>query len=278
MTHTAESSHWYSRDGLPVYEVPSADGKSMVTPDIRHARKLGLLPGFTSVNKVLYSFGLERYKIRQGILAALTLPRGEGEDDESYFKRLDEDRQAHAKGRADEGTVIHAAIQQHLEGRPYDVKWAQHVGAVTKLLDELPPSFLGDFKTVESIADKEAKYRGKDKSDALFYDDHVMQLAAYARGIYGGKIGGAFNHASSYQCELTFAHPSGYGGKVDVLKMEKDQPKEVRALVSIIISVKEPGLVRHRIWEEDAVKRGLTLFDHALGIWKARNYYDSSWE
>lgn len=277
MTHASEGgTHWYSRDGLPVYEVPSADGKSMVNPDIRHARKLGLLPGFTSVNKVLYSFGLERYKIRQGILAALTLPRNEGEDDDSYFKRLEEDRQAHAKGRADEGTAIHAAIQQHLEGRPYDVKWAEHVGAVVKLLGELPPSFLGDFKTVESIEEKEAKYRGKDKSDALFYDDHVMQLAAYARGIHSGVSQPAIPWGK-FVCEATFAHRKGYGGKVDVVRIAENDDGGDFPLVSIIISVKEPGLVRHRIWEEDAVKRGLGLFDSALEIWKLRNYYRSEW-
>lgn len=281
MAHASEGgTHWYDRQGNPVWEVPSADGKSMVTPDIRHARKLGLVPGFTGVSKVLYSYGLERYKIHQAILAALTLPRNPGEDDESYFKRLDDDRQAHARGRADEGTAIHKAIEQALRGEIYDPKWLMHVTSVKNLLATLPDSFLGDFKTVESIEEKEAKYRGKDKSEALFYDDHVMQLAAYARGLHSGYVPGHLSVVKGWEayrphCETTFAHPMGYGGKVDVVRFG-DGPGPT-ALVSIIISVKEPGLVRHRVWGEDDVKRGLALFDHALGIWQHKNFYDSSW-
>ena len=40
-----EGSHWYTRTGEAVYQVPSADGKRMIEPDLRHARKLGLVPG-----------------------------------------------------------------------------------------------------------------------------------------------------------------------------------------------------------------------------------------
>lgn len=275
--HAPENSHWYSRTGGCVFSVPSADGKKLINPTIVHARKLGLVPGFTSISKVLYSFGLERYKIRQAILAALTLPRHDGESDDAYMARLDEDRQAHAKGRANEGTEIHGAIQCALEGREYDDRWHPHVRGVLELLETLPESFLGDFKTTESILDKEAKWSGKDKSACLFYDEHVMQLAAYARGVYSGNASRTPTDADigKYICELSFAHPYGYGGKVDVLRMGRTAGEW--PLVSIIISVKEPGLVRHRVWGQDDIKRGITIFDHALGVWQAKNRYDSSW-
>lgn len=268
MTHASEGgTHWYSRTGEPVYEVPSADGKKMVSPTIVHARKLGLCPGFTAVNKVLYSYGLERYKIRQAILAALTLPRIPGESDEAYFARLDEDRQAHAKGRADEGTQIHKAVEQCIRGETYDLKWNVQVTAVMDLFKSLPHSFIGDLKSKETLAGKEDR--------ELFFDDHVMQLAAYARGIYSGVSPTAIPFARLVP-EVTFAHRMGYGGRVDVLRVA--EPGSQMPLVSIIVSVKEPGLVKFKIWNDEEVKRGLALFDASLAIWKLRNRFDSGWE
>src|SRR5690242_3974768 len=69
MPHVAESVHAYDRQGNPVYEVPSADGKKMIPPDIRHFRKFNLLPGFSAVEKVMAAPGLERWKRRQAVLA-----------------------------------------------------------------------------------------------------------------------------------------------------------------------------------------------------------------
>lgn len=265
MAHVQESQHWYDRQGNPVYQVPSADGKSMVNPDIRHARKLGLLPGFTSVNKVLYSFGLERYKIRQGILAALTLPRNEGEDDESYFKRLDEDRQAHAKGRAAEGTDLHKAIEQFLRGETYDTRWHPHVSNTVKLLHTLGQNFVADFKSKETC-------KGK-KDYELFYDDHIMQLACYKRGV-ARKLLTVEYDGRQFSTETTFGHPLGYGGKVDC---HSGMVNGGAALVSIIIPVDDASDIRHKVWTQEEEQRGLDMFDSALRLWCLKNRYDSSW-
>ena len=164
--HAQDGQHWYDRQGNPVYEVPDATGKRMITPDIRHARKHNLVPGFSAVERIMAAPGLERYKIRQAVLAALTLPRNAGEDDDSYLKRLDEDAKAHARARADEGTEIHKAIEQFLRGESYDTCWHPQVSAVVAYLHTLGSDFVGDFKSKETLAGAVGGVVGEDLTGA----------------------------------------------------------------------------------------------------------------
>ena len=265
MSHTPESQHWYDRNGQPVYTVKSKDGRD-IAPDIRHARKLGLVPGFNAISKVLSSPALERYKQEQAILAALTLTRTPGEDDKSFLARVREDSAAHAKQRAEEGTKVHKAIEQWLRGESFTVEWSKHCKAVIKLLESLPPSFIGDFKTKESL-------EGKREKD-VFYNEHIMQLAAYRSG-----FALPFPHVEpitgqKFICETTFASSQGYGGRIDVHSLVTHSTSSV---VSIAISINEPGKLLHKIWTEEEAQHGLKLFSHALAVWKLRNRYESGW-
>ena len=249
---TPESHRWYYPNGSPAYEVPGAKGQP-VTPDLRHAKKLGLLPSVTSIIKMLAAPGLERWKREQAILAALTLTRLPDESDRDFLRRVDEDSQAHGKERAEEGKEIHEAIERSLTGQASNLKWYEHVTAVRKLLKELPDSFVGDFKTKASLDGKVA-----------FYDEHIMQLAAYRVGLDKQP------HISDspYQTETTFASALGFGGRVDV-HTQIVHPSS--PLVSIMISVNEPGKVLHKIWSEDDALRGWKMFEHALKLWQLRN-------
>lgn len=254
IVHASESTHYYRHDGSPVLSVPSADGKKMIAPDIRHARKYSLVPGYTSVAAVLSRPGLERWKVRQAVLAALTLPRAPGESDIDFLNRLDQDANAWTRKRADEGTAIHKAIEQSLRGEPHDPAWTPQVKAVRALIEMLPNDFIGDFKTKDSLKDK--------RDSELYFDEYAMQLAAYQHALESRT--GALN------VEHAFAHASGYGGRVDV---SRGAPLTA---VSILISVQEPGLVCHKLWNREELARGFSLFEHALGVWKLRNNYDSS--
>lgn len=239
----------------------------MVTPDLRHARKLGLLPGASAVMRMIAAPGLEKWKREQAVLAALTLPRIADESSEAFLKRVDEDGKAHARQRAAEGTAIHKAIEQFLRGETYDVRWHAHVAAVLKYLEAQGDDFVGDFKSKES-------FEGKTERD-LFYDDHIMQLASYKRGLVRKLLEG--NQGVSgrrFRCETTFGHHLGYGGRVDV---HTPRVSGGALLVSIIISVKEPGDIMCRVWSQVDEERGLRMFDNALDLWKAKMRYESGW-
>src|SRR5690348_3246640 len=105
----SEGGHWYDRTGAAVYEIRGANGK-MRPVTLRDARKLNLVPGFSAIAQMEYKPALERWKIEQALMAALTLPRLDGEDDGAFLTRAREDAQEQSRKAADRGTAIHAAI------------------------------------------------------------------------------------------------------------------------------------------------------------------------
>lgn len=255
--HASESGHWYWPDGRPAYEVPGANGQ-MVKPDIRHARKLGLCCGVTTIIRMKAAPNLEAYKRKQTLMSALTLARNPNESDDSFIARIEADAEAHAKQRAEEGKRVHKAIELCLSGKPYGHKYQEHISRVVHELDKLQGSFIGDFKTKETLLDK----NGKELPDkALFFDNHIMQLAAYREGLDN------YVTPNRYMCETSFADRSGFGGRVDI-----HTPFTIGncSLVSIIIGIK-PAIVRVRIWTEEEAQRGWKMFEHCLELWKLTN-------
>lgn len=251
MPHVSESTHWYWPDGRPAYDVPGAKGQP-VRPDVRHARKLGLLPSVTTVMRVFAKPALERWLRTQYVLAALTLPRHPGESDSSYMQRLDEDARAWTEERADEGTAIHKAIEQAWRGELYDQCYAEHVSKVMHALNEIGPDFVGDFKTKDTLEGKTER--------TLFYDEHIMQLAAYRSGV-------AARVPAGLEFEVPFA-TTRYGGRIDVLQGD---PRKA-TLASVMIGMK-PAAVMVKVWTPEECDRGLELFELALRAWQLKNLW-----
>src|ERR1051326_7878287 len=69
------ASHWYLRDGTAFHEIAKKDGSGNRPVTLADARKVLALPSVTNVLGVLSKPTLEAWKIEQGILSALTLPR-----------------------------------------------------------------------------------------------------------------------------------------------------------------------------------------------------------
>lgn len=249
----SESLHWYYPDGRPAYEVPNADGSKMISPDVRHARKLGLKPSVTTAMCILAAPGLERWKREQFALSALTLTRLENEPDERFLRRVEEDSRAWAAKRADEGTRLHAAIEQAFQGKPFDPAFADHVALVRAKIDQLPLAFVGDFKSKDTLD-------GKLERD-LFYDEHVMQLAAYARALDGRSDGLTFEACVS---------GDGYAGRCDVHR----HGGVAAPLVSIMVGIR-PAAVMVKIWEPAEAERGWAMFEACLRLWELKNRYSA---
>ena len=238
----SESNHWYTKDGAPAYSVTAKNGEQRSTT-LRDAKKMGLLPSVTTIMKVAASPGLEAWKMNQMMLAALTLPRGEDEGEESFIKRIQSDSKDQARKAAERGTEVHSAIERFYEGHihadslPYleavykavneafgDLEWA-----VEKSFAQTSSSagFAGkidmhskdgdgvviDFKTKEFTSDSLEKVVG--------FDENVMQLAAYRTGLVLPKA----------RC------------------------------ANVFVSVTEPGLVVVKEWTQDELWRGWSMFD-----------------
>lgn len=195
----ADGGHWYDVTGNLVSAVPSADGKRMVKCTLRHARKMDLARGVTSVIGCADKPGLTRWKCEQVAIAACTLTSIEGETDESFQKRLLEEGAKIGKQSAEEGTRIHKAIQAHFQLAAVDPDYVDHVDGAVQELDalgcdewrsEVPCVSMLGYGTmadlvgykggkVVAVVDTKSKDGQREKLLELdLYDEHYMQLAA----------------------------------------------------------------------------------------------------
>ncbi len=260
----SEAGHFYRRDGTPVYEVPKADGKGTCEPDIRHARKLGLVPGVTSITRCAAAPGLVQWQVYQGILAAVEeAPRRPHEPEQEYLRRVYDKSQEKAKLAAEAGTAIHAAVEifYRFDGRAIHEDYAAHVfGAKAELekyfgraewateVSFADPMGYGSKIDLYGnsgaiIVDTKTKDMGpddvptKENRKRLHYDEHAMQLAAYR-------------------------YAKGHEGTI---------------CANLFVSRTVPGLCHLHVWEKEEIDRGFEMFRYLLGYWKIKNKFDSGW-
>jgi len=251
---SAESGHWYRRDGSPVYTIMGANGIVRDTT-LRDARKPENLfcPSVSGLIKLMAAPGLEHYKQESLMMATLTLPRLPHEPEKSWMARVWQDSREHARKAAEYGTAVHAAVQGHYEGVPPAPEFLRHVQGAVETLDEYFPNarwipeqsfahplgyggkldlnFVAHDGVVIDIKTKE----WTDKLPGI-YDEHSMQLAAYRRGI--------------------------------------GQPRA--ACGNLFVNVKNPGESYLAMHKQADLERGLAMFDACLALWKAKNKYDPS--
>jgi hypothetical protein len=254
MTHAAESTHFYRRDGSPCYTVKAKDGSDRPT-NLRDARKLGLVPSVTTIIKCAAAPGLERWKRDQMLHAALTLPRGATESEAAWLERVWTDSGETARKAAERGTAIHAAIQGWFEEVQPDPVLDPHVKGALNALGEWYPDwawdaersfacelgFGGKVDLSHHAAALVLDFKTKEFSDpdALkTWDEQAMQLAAYRHGL----------GVPNARCAIVY------------------------------VSVTVPGLAKLiEIPEADLVK-GWKCFYSLLQFWKAKSGFDSSFE
>jgi hypothetical protein len=250
--YTAESGHWYDRDGNPKYTVIGANGKERNTT-LRDARKDNLVPSVTTILKVAASPGLEAWKQNQVLLAALTLPRNEGESESDWIDRVMQDSRETGRKAAERGTEIHAAIQQAFEGEVYgdefeayisgaDMAITEHFGQHEWVCELSFAHMLGfggkvDMHTRSGlendtgiVVDIKTKDFGPD-DDVKGYDEHLMQLAAYRMGLAMPKA----------RC------------------------------ANVFVSRNHPGLCHVIEWTPEELDKGWSMFTRLLSYWQIKN-------
>lgn len=193
--YLSEQGHWYSADGKPQYTITGKNGKERGTT-LRDARELNLFPSVTTIMGMAAKPALENWKITQALLSALTLPRIEGESLDDFMERAKKDAKDSSYKAAERGTEIHADIERgFLHGAP-----SAAYAAVRACLDSLYPGEQwiaeGSFSCPEGYGGKIDLYskrgiyvdfkskelKDTDIPEKLVYDEHGMQLSAYACG------------------------------------------------------------------------------------------------
>jgi hypothetical protein len=216
-----------------------------------------LVPSVTTVMKIAAKPALDVWKNEQLLLAALTLPRIEGETEKQFIARVVADSKETGKRAAERGTRVHESIErwykgernvehvdianafekavfEHFKTHPFQ-EWKTEVsfshesgfGGKTDLFTEAskdaPLGIVLDAKTKEFGVD----------DDVPAYDENLMQLAAY-------RIGLGLPNA---RCANVFA------------------------------SVSYPGVIKIHEWSEAELQRGWAMFQALLSFWKLKNKF-----
>jgi hypothetical protein len=243
---TSQTGHWYSRNGEPTYTILGKNGKIRNTT-LRDAREFNLVPSVTTILHVAAKPALTKWLQTQVLLAALTLPKIDGESEDDYIERILEDSKAQGRAAADAGTDIHASIQGFYEGQGHG-RHEPHVIACKEAL-------AGFYGPQEWVAERsfahELGYGGKvdlhaknivvdvktkdftDPAKVDAYDEHLMQLAAYRVGL----------------------------GMPDA------------RCANIFVSRSVPGLVTMRHWTQEELQKGFLMFTKLLEFWQLRSDY-----
>lgn len=250
VARAAESLHWYGRDGTPQYTVTAKNGNPRATT-LADARKMSLVPSVTTIIKSAASPGLEAWKLNQMLLAALTLPRIDNEPEEEFVQRIVKDSKEHAKMAAERGSAVHSAIESMYSGVMHS-EYAEHQAGCYRAI-ELEYG-ITEFQPEKAFA-HELGFGGKvdlfsregngvvldvkskefsDPTKVQGFDEHMMQLAAYRRGL--------------------------------------DLPDARCA--NVFVSVTVPGLVVVKEWSQEDLARGWAMFYALLKYWQAKNQHE----
>lgn len=251
-------SHWYARDGTPCFTVPKKNGDGFKDVTLREARQMGLLPSVTSILRVLAKPELEAWKLEQAILAALTLPRIEGEDLQQFAQRVVKDSRAQSDEAAQFGRKLHKHLESWLLGAslPADPDMEPFLHSVQEWFGaEVEQVYRCETVVTHSLGfagtlDLHCRLRGIGnavvdfKTQAVrarpaFYDEWLMQLAAYAACV-----------------------------------LEMDGLAATPAAVSVVINSVEPGPVFCHQWPE--TEKAYRAFLCAFELWKFQKRYDPS--
>lgn len=241
----SESGHWYAPDGSCAYTIIGKNGQERPTT-LRDSRKAGLFPSVTTILRVLDKPGLGRWLQKQVLMSALTLPRLDGEGEDSYAERVIKDANEQSNKARDLGTEIHGAIERYMLGQPSDhldickaveaaldahfghQEWSSeksfaHAMGFGGKVDLHSQTVVADFKTKQFNAEKLPE----------IYDEHCLQIAAYAHGLGLPEAKGAI----------------------------------------VFVSTSEPGLIHIVDIPEEELDSGWRMFMSALEIWCEQKRY-----
>ena len=207
-----EAGRFYFKTGEEAYTQPKVTGEGFRATTITDARKLGLLPSVTTILSILDSYGLNVWKIKQGIKTALNAPAMPQEDESEVIDAIYRLSTEYASQKAQEGTDIHGVIESYFEkGVTSEPKLIASVESELAILGEqswkpektcVGKGYAGkvDLHSEEWVVD--FKTKDGDVSNARCWDNHFRQVAAYAKALGCKKGAIMFISRDDFSCKL----------------------------------------------------------------------------
>ena len=267
-----KSAHWYRADKethviSPFHEVPckSRPGE-MRSTTIKDARSTpGAMVSVSTIMKVKAKPALDDWKIKQALMAAMTITRLPGEGDEAYVDRILADMDAESKIAREKGTAVHDVVEMYLLAMKKENYAGWDVGANKEALSLAAPCLDSIDNEVEEIYGVEAVVG----NPALGYAGR-LDLHGKMRGI--GEAVVDFKTQKVKRDKKGVPKPTFYwewGKQLAAYAHCDHSGYQGKSLVSIIIDTTEPGPVFIHRWPDPG--REWKMFCNLLEIWKDEN-------
>ena len=247
--------HWYNRNSDPQFY--QAGGRRT---SLRDARKQHLIPSVTTYQSILPKPALDKWGRDQVAKSAFANPPIDGEDEDSYAKRMGNLAYRQTREAAEFGTAFHKAAEDLFDGKPMDEKFREYLEPVMEWKERKKITFLerevtlanttfGFAGTVDLICENSqgtkiiADYKTR-KSHPSYpmrpYGPEIVQISAYAVLRFGPK---AVEDEEIYGANL-------------------------------FVSSTEPGRFETCGYEPPELAKGWSLFKAIMATWRGLKNYD----
>jgi hypothetical protein len=213
---------------------------------------MGLYPSVTTILGALAKPELDRWKQQQVLLASLTLPRQEGETDDGFCSRVIEDAFKQVGDAADLGTSVHSALENCLQGLPWDEALSVYVTPVQKWVEENNVKFLSHEKRLIS---EDWGYAGT--TDGIIQIAFTPEIGIIDFKTRKSKPGIPMSPWKTEPMQIA-AYADAASGGCDFA-------------VNLYISTTEPGRIEATWYTVDRLEREFSAFVAALKLWRHLN-------
>ena len=247
----------------------------MRSTTLSDARKNNWLPSVTSIDKIIQNEPLSAWKLSNAILAALTLPRLDGETDDAFAARVATDTQETASTAATFGTAIHDACEAYLMERVKTdlVTLAPYCGPVFDWIDENVEEVIGCEYVVVSnlgyagrvdtkVVLKQGRSAYNDLAESNPGFNGVAIIDFKTRKPNNGKLRSYDSDSRQLSAYLNAEQYSPAGGL------------RPTATANLYISSVDPMAPVFRAWSQDEMTDSWKVFDATLKLWCLINSYN----
>lgn len=246
--------HFYDLDGNPAYTVPNQSKGGRRDTTVRDARKLRLVPSYSTVVAVLAKAPLDRWKQLKLLEMVEQHPNliGKGEDWKERLIGMNEDENSKYAKR---GTEIHDSLESFYRSGRLD---GSNDSYVAPIIDYIQQTFNPEICIPEMSFSHELGYGGK--IDLVIGDQSNKYIIDFKTK--------SIDNPSSKQCYSDYAMQlSAYARAFEA--------DSIRGHINILISTTNPGAFYVHNWDSEEIDKGFKAFKALLLYWQTAHDYDS---